>query len=218
MMAARGGHSRAASKLLMVLMKLAAWYYRHCIRLDRSEVIGGSSSPSISLWRSANGVGSSLRSEGPDEHTGRRKRPPEVWSPIIGSVPTVPDLHKELAQNTHTNVSQHPHFQAFGSNSIGHLDGTNLDGHISQQFSTQTNEPSTNIPTLKPLDYDQTMLPSLQSGAESIPLFSLASDSQVQFNGEFISYIEGAGILSSRDLEAKMLNEGGLGDGGGWWQ
>lgn len=62
------------------------------------------------------------------------------------------------------------------------------------------------------------MLASLQSGAESIPLFSLASDSQVQFNGEFMSYIEGAGILSSRDLEAEMLNEGGLGDGGGWWQ
>ena len=62
------------------------------------------------------------------------------------------------------------------------------------------------------------MLPSIQSGAESIPLFSLASDSEVQFNEQFMFYIEDAGILSSQDLEAEMLNEGIVGDGGGWWQ
>ena len=202
----------------MVLMKLAAWYYRQCIRPNRSEVIREPSSPSTSLSRDANGVGSSLRSEGPDEHTERRERSPAIWSPIMDSDPTVPDLQEALAQTSHTDVSQHPHFQAFGSDSISHLDGTNPDHYISQQYPIQTNEPSTNITPLTPLDYDQTMLLSIQSGAESIPLVSLASDSEVQFNEQFMSYIEGAGILSSQDLEAEVLNEGVLGDGGGWWQ
>ena len=105
-----------------------------------------------------------------------------------------------------------------GSNSIGPLDGTNINGYISEQYSPQTNDPSTYVTTLTPLDYEQTMLPSLQSGAESIPLFSLANDSQFQFSGASMSYIKGAGILSSQDFEAEMLNEGGLGYGGSWWQ
>ena len=104
MMAAQEGHSRAASKFLMVLMKLAAWYYRQCIRPNRSEVIGEASSPSTSLRRDADGVGSSLRSEGTDEHTGRRERPTAIWSPTMGSVLPGPDFQKEPAQYTHTDV------------------------------------------------------------------------------------------------------------------
>ena len=135
MMAAQEGHSKAASKFLMVLMKLAAWYYRQYIRPNRSEVIGEASSPSTSLRRDADGVGSSLRSEGTDEHTGRRERPTAIWSPTMGSVLPVPDFQKEPAQYTHTDVLQHPDFQAFGSNSKGHLDGTNLDRYTSQRYS-----------------------------------------------------------------------------------
>ena len=134
MMVAQEGHSRAASKFLMVLMKLAAWYYRQCIRPNRSEVVGEASFPSTSLRRGANGVGSSLRSEGPNEHTEKGKRSPAIWSPIMYSEPTVPDLQEPPAQTSHPDVTQHPHYQPFGSDSIGHLDGTNLDHHISQQY------------------------------------------------------------------------------------
>ena len=89
-------------------------------------------------------------------------------------------------------------FQETRSNSTGPLDGTNTNGYISEQYSPQTNNPSTYITTLTPLYYEQTMLPSIQSDAESIPLFSLADDSQVQSSGVSMSYIEETGILSSR--------------------
>ena len=42
------------------------------------RISGEPSSPAIIHRRAANGVGSSLRSEGSDEHTGSRKGPPAI--------------------------------------------------------------------------------------------------------------------------------------------
>ena len=129
-MAAEGGYSRVASRFLMVLMKLAAWYYRQNIRLDRIEVSGEPSYPLTNLRRDATRLRCPLRSEG-----------------------TVPDLREGLAQSTSTDILRHPHVQTFGSSSKAHLNGNDIDRYISQQHSTQTNQASTSF-TTTPFDYN----------------------------------------------------------------